>query len=110
MSIISTPTLVMPWLDIWCASSLILLHPLSTCSAGQARTCPIRGSLYSLDREGVSWIGGCNWPIEPIWPREFWGRREERGETTEGEGRESCVGVGGEEWPYIERGEGWGRG
>ena len=65
---------MMAWLEIWLASSLTLLMPLSTGSAGQPRTWPVIGqsvisrhlighnspiscSLYSLEREGVSWMG-----------------------------------------------------
>ena len=36
-------TLVMAWLEIWLASSLTLLMPLSTGSAGQPRTWPVIG-------------------------------------------------------------------
>ena len=38
-------TLVIPWLEIWWVSSVILPQHRSTCSAGQANTCPIRFSL-----------------------------------------------------------------
>ena len=63
----SEPTLVMPWLASWCASSLILQQPRSTCSAGQASTCPISGSLYSRAREGVRVMGGGRASGESAW-------------------------------------------
>lgn len=75
----SADTLVMPWLEIWWVSSAILPQQRSTCSAGQARTCPIRFSLYRRDKEGVSCSGGgreCNASLDC-----------RLGERTEGEGR-----------------------